>query len=62
MVRYEITPQFLLPTSENFITIDPILSSTPNNTYVQELFCSSNTVTANSTPDVDDMDAYFDEP
>ncbi|CAG8598080.1 12643_t:CDS:2 [Gigaspora rosea] len=27
-----------------------------------ELFCSSNTVTANSTPDVEDMDAYFDEP
>ncbi|CAG8534889.1 32683_t:CDS:2 [Gigaspora margarita] len=29
---------------------------------LEELFSSSNTVTANSTPDVDDMDAYFDEP
>ncbi|KAF0532984.1 hypothetical protein F8M41_010839 [Gigaspora margarita] len=28
MVQYEITPQYLLPTSENFITIDPILSNT----------------------------------
>ncbi|CAG8478260.1 19738_t:CDS:2 [Dentiscutata erythropus] len=103
MVHYELTPQYLLPTSENFMTIDPILSGTPNNTYVhmqhfgnietnttksffntsthnldtfldpqpvdkfqyfvqEELFSSSNTVTANSTPDVDDMDAYFDEP
>ncbi|KAF0537216.1 hypothetical protein F8M41_008724 [Gigaspora margarita] len=34
MVQYDTTLQYLLPTSENFITIDPILSSTPNNTYV----------------------------
>ncbi|KAF0352003.1 hypothetical protein F8M41_015304 [Gigaspora margarita] len=34
MVQYEITPQYLLPTSENFITIEPILSRAPNNTYV----------------------------
>ncbi|KAF0447474.1 hypothetical protein F8M41_002780 [Gigaspora margarita] len=28
---------------------------------LEELFGNSNTVTADSTPDVDDMDAYFNE-
>ncbi|KAF0519081.1 hypothetical protein F8M41_016688 [Gigaspora margarita] len=79
-IQYEITPQYLLPTSENFILsiqfylihqtilmyICNILRNNENGgnggagALLEELFCKTDT--ANSTPDVDDMDAYFDEP